>query len=102
MRFYSFIFCLLVPMLALAVVDEELNFFVPHVSDFEKVRGGQPANQLFLEDGTKVWVHGCKIGSVVTIKGETAPAGEYKVQDIDIILKVDQAGKIEEPINSLP
>ena len=97
MRF--FIIFLLFPILGFAKVYQEITD--PKMLAFLSVAGPEPANEIILQDDSRMWVHGCAAGSRVTINDVPAKPGEYQIKDSDHIIKVDEKGKLVESIKNI-
>lgn len=95
---YKVIFTLLLLAILSPAHAQELT--ISKNWDFESLSGIPATQELFLEDGTRVWLHGCKKGALLTINGAPASEGSYKIKTFNQSLHVNEAGRlIEFPYN---
>lgn len=93
------LFIIFLPILAFAKVSQEITN--AKLLDLISSIGSQPVNEIVLEDGRKLWVHGCEKGAKVTLDDKAAPADEYKIKGIIQTIKVDETGNLVESIKDI-
>lgn len=58
----------------------------------------EPAFDVTLSDGSKIWLHGKSKGSIVTFAGMVAKAGLYSSSDGKIAFTVGEDGRLTAPV----